>query len=110
MKKLSTGMKNTRYAFVILLALVVDAIGIFVAAGEAGSGGVAMILGVPLLLALDIITAIVIWILLIRNWLMLPVVIFEALPGAQAFPFWTLFVLAYIFGFVGKEPKNSKRK
>jgi hypothetical protein len=41
---------------------------------------------------LDLVTALVLFVLLGRRWLLLPALIMEAIPGLWVFPFWMLVV------------------
>jgi hypothetical protein len=58
----------------------------------------------PLQWALDILTAGLLFILLGRQWLILPGLIAEAIPGLAVFPFWVLVV-----GSIAVWGKISKR-
>lgn len=46
----------------------------------------------PLEWTLDLVTALVLFILLGWRWLLLPALIMEAIPGLWVFPFWVLVV------------------
>jgi len=46
----------------------------------------------PVEWALDLATALVLFLLLGRRWLLLPALIMEAIPGLWVFPFWVLVV------------------
>ena len=46
----------------------------------------------PLQWALDVVTAVLLFVLLGRQWLLLPGLIFEAIPGLGIAPFWVLVV------------------
>ena len=46
----------------------------------------------PVEWTLDIVTALVLFMLLGRRWLLLPALILEAIPGLWVFPFWVLVV------------------
>jgi hypothetical protein len=48
----------------------------------------------PLQWALDIVTASALFFILGRQWLILPALIAEAVPGLAAFPVWVLVVLS----------------
>lgn len=58
----------------------------------------------PLQWALDILTAGLLFVLLGRQWLILPGLIAEAIPGLAMFPFWVLVV-----GSIAVWGKISKR-
>jgi hypothetical protein len=46
----------------------------------------------PLQWAVDIVTAILLFMVLGRQWILLPGLIMEAIPGLYLFPFWVLVV------------------
>ena len=46
----------------------------------------------PIEWTLDIVTALVLFVLLGRRWLLLPALIMEAIPGLWMFPSWVLVV------------------
>jgi hypothetical protein len=46
----------------------------------------------PVRWAIDLVTAILLFMVLGRQWILLPGLIMEALPGLYAFPFWVLVV------------------
>ena len=46
----------------------------------------------PLQWALDVVTAVLLFLILGRQWLILPGLIAEAIPGIAVFPFWILVV------------------
>lgn len=57
----------------------------------------------PLQWGLDLITAGLLFILLGRQWLILPGLIAEAIPGLAVFPFWVLVVASIaVWGQVGR--------
>jgi hypothetical protein len=61
----------------------------------------------PLQLALDVATAIVLFVILGRRWALLPGLIAEAIPGMGIFPVWIL-VVASILVYDGiKKPHKS---
>jgi hypothetical protein len=68
----------------LLLALVVAAISDFCA--------FAVALVPPLQWLLDVVTAFLLFLILGRQWLILPGLIAEAIPGLAVFPFWVLVV------------------
>ena len=60
----------------------------------------------PVEWALDLVTALVLFMLLGRRWLLLPALILEAIPGLWVFPFWVLVVGAIaVTGQI--KPKNK---
>lgn len=57
----------------------------------------------PLQWALDILTAVLLFVLLGRQWLILPGLIAEAIPGLALFPFWVVVVASIaMWGKVGR--------
>ncbi len=50
----------------------------------------------PLQVALDVVTAIVLFLILGRRWALLPGLVAEAIPGMGVFPVWVLVVLSII--------------
>jgi hypothetical protein len=46
----------------------------------------------PLQWAVDMVTAFLLFILLGRQWILLPGLVMEAIPGLYVFPFWVLVV------------------
>ena len=59
----------------------------------------------PLQWALDILTAGLLFVLLGRQWLILPGLIAEAIPGLAVFPFWVLVVGSIaVWGKISKRP------
>ena len=50
----------------------------------------------PLQIALDLATAIVLFVILGRRWALLPGFITEAIPGMGVFPVWVLVVLSIL--------------
>ncbi len=82
-KKLKSG-----FIIALIVAIIVDIIEFPITAGT-------LIAGIPILIIIDIITAIILWNLLGKDYRILPVAIFEAIPLLQLFPLWTLFVIAF---------------
>ncbi len=50
----------------------------------------------PLQWAVDLATAIALFIILGRRWALLPALVAEAVPGLGVFPFWTLVVVSIL--------------
>jgi hypothetical protein len=50
----------------------------------------------PLVWAIDVVTAILLFVVLGWQWLLLPGLIFEAIPGLAVVPFWLLVVGAIV--------------
>ncbi|MGH9678708.1 MAG: hypothetical protein ACRD4Y_02030 [Candidatus Acidiferrales bacterium] len=59
----------------------------------------------PLQVALDVATAIVLFLILGRRWALLPGLVAEAIPGMGVFPVWVLVVLSLILYDGIKKPK-----
>ena len=52
------------------------------------------LLATPMQWIVDLVTAISLFLILGRNWILLPGLIAEAIPGLYVFPFWVLVVAA----------------
>lgn len=62
----------------------------------------------PLQWALDIVTALLLFLILGRQWLLLPALIAEAIPGVAVFPFWVLVVVSIVtWGYL--KPSGPKQ-
>ncbi len=60
----------------------------------------------PLQWALDIVTAATLFLILGRQWIILPALIAEAIPGLGVFPFWLLVVASIaLWGTIKKGKK-----
>jgi hypothetical protein len=66
-------------------------------AGVSDVISVSVSLMVPVELAVDLVTAIVLWILLGARWPLLPAFIAEAIPFVSMFPTWTMVAGAYLW-------------
>jgi lysylphosphatidylglycerol synthetase-like protein (DUF2156 family) len=64
----------------------------FAVAALSDALSVVFTLAPPLEWTLDLMTALVLFVLLGRRWLLLPALIMEAIPGLWVFPFWVLVV------------------
>ena len=60
----------------------------------------------PIVIAIDVVTAVLLWLVLGRPMVLLPVFIAEALPGVSIFPFWTL--VAGGLAFFGRIPGRGR--
>jgi hypothetical protein len=60
----------------------------------------------PLQIALDLATALILFLILGRRWALLPGLIAEAIPGMGVFPVWVLVVLSIIIYDGIKKPKR----
>ena len=64
----------------------------------------------PVEWAVDLVTAVLLFIVLGRQWILLPGLILEAIPGLYVFPFWVLVVGAVaIWGRRGQKPHGTFR-
>ncbi len=64
----------------------------------------------PLQWALDLLTAGLLFLILGRQWLILPGLIAEAIPGIAMFPSWLLVVASIVFwGTVGPSARHPPR-
>ena len=59
----------------------------------------------PLQIGLDVVTALVLFLILGRRWALLPGLITEAIPGMGIFPVWVLVVLSIMIYDEIKKPK-----
>jgi len=60
----------------------------------------------PLQVALDVATALILFLILGRRWALLPGLIAEAIPGMGVFPVWVLVVLSIIIYDGIKKPNK----
>lgn len=60
----------------------------------------------PIVIAIDVVTAVLLWLVLGRPMVLLPVFIAEALPGVSIVPFWTL--VAGGLAFFGRIPGRGR--
>ena len=64
----------------------------------------------PVEWAVDLVTAVLLFIVLGRQWILLPGLILEAIPGLYVFPFWVLVVGAVaIWGTARPKPGGTFR-
>ena len=73
--------RTWRFVAALAVALASDAIGVPLEAFF------------PLMVALDVVTAIALWLLLGRGLVLLIALVLEAIPGVGLMPFWTLAVI-----------------
>lgn len=78
-------LTKKRLGLALVLAVLSDAIGAFVTPMP------------PFAWVVDLITAIVLFIMLGWQWLLLPGILLEAIPGVGVLPFWVLVVIAIAF-------------
>ena len=79
---LALHFSKKQLALAVAIAGVSDAIGVFVA------------LSPPIVWVLDVVTAILLFAVLGWQWLLLPGLVMEAVPGVAVLPFWLLVVAA----------------
>jgi hypothetical protein len=60
----------------------------------------------PIVIGIDVVTAVLLWVVLGRPMVLLPVFIAEALPGVGIVPFWTL--VAGGLAFFGRIPGRGR--
>jgi hypothetical protein len=75
----SLRFSKKRLALALAIATVSDAIGVFAPAP-------------PIIWGVDLVTAILLFIVLGWQWLLLPGLIMESIPGVAVMPFWLLTV------------------
>ena len=66
----------------------------FAIAALADAMSALLTLAPPLYWAIDLTTAFLLFVVLGRQWILLPGLIMEAIPGLYVFPFWVLVVAA----------------
>ncbi len=64
----------------------------FVVAAISDGLSIWLVIAPPVQWAVDLATAIILFLLLGRKWIILPGLIAEAIPGLNVFPFWLLVV------------------
>ncbi len=79
-RQLRVAWQTPRWRRALIVALASDA------------AAFALITAPPVYWAVDIITVIALFVLLGFRWSLLPALFFEAIPGLQLFPAWTLVV------------------
>jgi hypothetical protein len=100
----SQRISSSRLALALALAALADGLSIFWA------------LTPPVQWAADLVTAVALFIVLGWQWILLPGLIMEAIPGVYIFPFWLLVVAAVaMWGTVrpkrtswGQSPRTSE--
>jgi hypothetical protein len=76
----SLPLSNKRLGLALAIAVLADVLGAFVT------------LAPPMVWAVDLVTAILLFMVLGWNWLLLPGIIMEAIPGVSVLPLWVLVV------------------
>jgi hypothetical protein len=88
-----------RLALAFTMAALADGLSIF------------LTLAPPVQWAADLVTAILLFMVLGRQWFLLPGLILEAIPGLYVFPFWALVVGAVaMWGTVRPKPNGQNPK
>jgi hypothetical protein len=80
------GLSKMRFALAFVIAGISDVIAAFVNFAP------------PIAWPVDLITALLLFVALGWQWLFLPALIMEAIPGVGAFPFWVLVVMSIAIG------------
>jgi hypothetical protein len=78
------------------------------AASDVVSSGTAFI--PPVQWTVDLVTALLLFVLLGRRWVILPGLVAEAIPGVAVFPVWLLVVASVVLWGEIKRPALSRRK
>jgi hypothetical protein len=87
------GYRKKRLVLAFAVAAISDVIAVAVAFAP------------PLQWLLDVMTAFALFLILGRQWLILPGLIAEAIPGIAVFPFWILVVASIaVWGKISKQP------
>ncbi len=73
-------LSKKRLGLALAIAVIADVLGVFVA------------LEPPLAWGVDLVTAVLLFMVLGWRWMLLPGIIMEAIPGVSIMPFWTLVV------------------
>ena len=82
-------MKNARVRQRHSRARLVSAFGV---AAAADAISVVLSLAPPIQWAIDLVTALLLFAILGRQWMLLPGLVLEAIPGIAVVPFWTIVV------------------
>ena len=91
----STHVSRARLVLALAVAAASDALAFFVE------------LVLPLQWALDLATALLLFLILGRRWAILPGLVAEAIPGMGVFPVWILVVLSIIAYDEIRHPRKS---
>jgi len=90
---LQVGYRKKRLVLAFAVAAISDVLAVWV------------VLLPPLQWLLDLVTAFLLFLILGRQWLILPGLIAEAIPGIAVFPFWVLVVASIaVWGKITKRP------
>ena len=80
----SLPLSKRRLVLALVIAAAADAVGLFVT------------LAPPVVWAVDLVTALLLFFVLGWRWFLLPGLVLEAIPGVAALPFWLLVVGAIV--------------
>ncbi len=69
-----------------------------------------LVIALPVQWAVDLVTALLLFLLLGRKWAILPGLIAEAVPGLNIFPFWLLVVVSIATWGAIRRPEDTKPK
>ena len=69
----------------------------------------ALTMAPPMQWGVDLVTALLLFLLLGRKWAILPGLIAEAIPGLNVFPFWLLVVGSIAIWGVIRRPEKTKQ-
>ncbi len=84
--------RNSRLALAFTVAAISDVVAVW------------LVLLPPLQWTLDLVTAFLLFLILGRQWMILPGLIAEAIPGIAVFPFWVLVVASIaVWGKITKK-------
>ena len=61
----------------------------------------------PIQWALDVATALLLFVIFGRRWVLLPGLVMEAIPGMGVFPWWVLVVLSIVLYDEVKKPRRT---
>jgi len=62
----------------------------------------------PFQWALDVATALLLFVIFGRRWVLLPGLVMEAIPGMGVFPWWVLVVLSIVLYDEVKKPRRTR--
>jgi len=78
----------------------------FAIAGLADALSILLVLAPPAQWVVDLATAALLFLVLGRQWMLLPGLIMEAIPGLYVFPFWVLVVAAIAAGRITRSKRD----
>jgi hypothetical protein len=77
------------------------------AAAASDALSIAITFAPPFQWALDVATALVLFVIFGRRWVLLPGLVMEAIPGMGVFPWWVLVVLSIVLYDEVKKPRRT---